>query len=62
MPDESSVPGKVLLPRLAVGCLLFALIMSVGVFGFAQLTRGFFEAQARKNAPKRDVPATEIPR
>ncbi|MDX2064422.1 MAG: hypothetical protein SFX74_01635 [Fimbriimonadaceae bacterium] len=62
MADESSVPGNVLLPRLAVGCLLFALLMSVGVFGFAQITKGYFESQSRKNAPNRDRPAPPNPR
>jgi hypothetical protein len=54
-PDPNQVPtvsGKALLPRLAVGCLLFAVVMSAGVYAFAQWTTPFFAELAKKNAPK----------
>lgn len=35
--NNSSIPGKRLLPRLAVGCLVFAAIMGFGTFLLGQM-------------------------
>ena len=36
------VSGKKLVPALAIGCLLFALFMGFGTWGFAKLTTPYF--------------------
>lgn len=41
--DNSSVPGKKLLPRLAVGCLLFAAIMGFGTYLIAKAMTPWLE-------------------
>jgi len=50
--NDQVVDGKSLLPKLAVGCLVFAVIMSAGVYFFAQATTPFFAEMAKKNAPR----------
>lgn len=35
--EEPGIPGKRLLPRLAIGCLLFAAIMGFGTYWIANL-------------------------
>jgi len=35
--DSTSIAGKKLVPRLAVGCLIFAAVMGFGTFFLAQM-------------------------
>jgi hypothetical protein len=48
--NRDSIDGKKMLPRLALGCLLFSLIMSAGVYLFAQATSPFFQQQAKSKS------------
>lgn len=56
-PAESQgIPGRILLPRLAIGCLLFAGIMGVGTYMIAQWTTPYFLKKAAEHLKEQGYP------
>ena len=55
----ATIPGKVLLPRLAVGCLLFAGLMGLGTYMIAQWTTPYFEKKAAEHLKEQGYPEAQ---
>lgn len=58
---DEGVSGKRLIPALAVGCLIFAVVMGFGTYLVARIATPFFEKHAPKpppNAPGPPAPST----
>jgi hypothetical protein len=51
-PEGKPIPGKRLVPRLAIGCVLFALLGLLGTFAIANLLKPFFQGKAEELAAK----------
>ena len=45
---DPGIPGKKLLPMLAIGCLVFCLVLGFGTFFIAKWTTPFFEHLAKQ--------------
>ncbi|RYG22656.1 hypothetical protein EON82_16430 [bacterium] len=51
-PEGKPVSGKRLVPQLAVGCVLFAILGLIGTFAIANLMKPFFQGKAEEMARK----------
>lgn len=57
--SPKSVPGKVLLPQLGVGCLIFTLVMGYGTFWLARVTTPFFVNKNKEYLRTHHISATQ---
>ena len=51
-PEGKPISGKRLVPQLAIGCVLFAILGLVGTFAVANLLKPFFHGKAEELAQK----------
>lgn len=51
-PEGKPLSGKRLVPQLAIGCVLFALVGLLGTFAIANLLKPLFKGKAEELAAK----------
>ena len=49
-PEGKPISGKRLVPQLAIGCVLFAILGLLGTFAVANLLKPFFKGKAEEMA------------